>query len=463
MNLSYLLCAIVLLPGLTFASLGTGWLLGWQPRERIVARLTASCYSLAAIATACLWIGMLNAGQSSLTVSLGHWFEVERYSFPLILMVDRLSLPLVALSVVLVGVVGVFSVRYLHRDPGFHRFFLLLNLFGFGILLLFTVGSFDLLIGGWELVGLTSVLLIAFFQHRDEPVKNALRVFATYRACDIGLLVGVVMMHHFAGSAEFGSLLNGVWPNAQTALGTGGATLIGFLLMLAATGKAAQVPFSGWLPRAMEGPTPSSAIFYGALSVHAGAYLLLRAQPILEASTLVKETVIVIGLLTALHGTFVGRACTDAKTSLAYASMTQLGLIFMEIGLGLTWLALLHICGHAVARTLQFLRAPSMLHDFHQVHAAAGGHLGETGAHYEQLLPESAQGWLYRLALDRGHHDTFLDRFVVAPVIRLAARLNQFEMQWVAYIAGPGRVRHRRLAAKAGVHRFNQTTEDVNV
>ncbi|MBL8167256.1 MAG: proton-conducting membrane transporter [Acidobacteria bacterium] len=463
MNLSYLLCAIVLLPGLTFATLGVSWLLGWQPRERTVARLTALCYSLAAVATAWLWIGMVNAGQISLTVPLGSWFSVEAYSFPLMLMVDRLSLPLVALSVLLVGVVGVFSVRYLHRDPGFHRFFLLLNLFGFGILLLFTVGSFDLLISGWELVGLTSVLLIAFFQHRDEPVKNALRVFATYRTCDIGLLVGVVMMHHFADTTEFSKLFTQTWPGAGTSLSGGGATLVGFLLLLAAMGKAAQVPFSGWLPRAMEGPTPSSAIFYGALSVHAGAYLLLRAQPILEASMLVRETVIVIGLLTALHGTFVGRACADAKTSLAYASMTQLGIIFMEIGFGLTWLALLHICGHAVVRTLQFLRAPSMLHDFHRVHAAAGGHLGETGAHYEQLLPEAVQGWLYRLALDRGHHDTFLDRFIVAPVIRLATRLNQFEMQWIAYIVGPGKLRRQRLSAKAGVHRFNQTTEDVNV
>lgn len=463
MNLNYLLCAIVLLPGLTFAALGVSWLLGWQPHERVVARLTALCYSLAAIATAWLWIGMVNAGQISLTVSLGHWFEVEQYGFPLILMVDRLSLPLVALSVLLVGVVGVFSVRYLHRDPGFHRFFLLLNLFGFGILLLFTVGSFDLLIGGWELVGLTSVLLIAFFQHRDEPVKNALRVFATYRTCDIGLLVGVVMIHHFAGSAEFSKLFTQTWPGAGTSLSGGGATLVGFLLLLAAMGKAAQVPFSGWLPRAMEGPTPSSAIFYGSLSVHAGAYLLLRAQPILEASTLVKEIVIVVGLLTALHGTFVGRACADAKTSLAYASMTQLGIIFMEIGFGLTWLALLHICGHAVVRTLQFLRAPSMLHDFHRVHAAAGGHLGDTGAHYEQLLPETMQGWLYRLALDRGHHDTFLDRFIVAPVIRLASRLNQIEMQWIAYIVGPGKPLRQRLSTKAGVHRFKQTTEDVNV
>ena len=191
----------------------------------------------------------------------------------------------------------------------------------------------------------------------------------------------------------------------QTTLSGGSATVVGLLLLLAACGKSAQVPFSGWLPRAMEGPTPSSAIFYGGISVHAGAYLLLRCQPILEASPIASAAVIVIGLASAIHGTMVARACSDVKTSLAYSSISQLGVIFVEIGLGLSWLALLHIVGHAMVRTLQFLRAPSMLHDYHTVHAAAGGHLAKTGSHFEAILPVRVQLWLYRLALDRGHHD----------------------------------------------------------
>src|SRR5581483_9984124 len=141
------------------------------------------------------------------------------------------------------------------------RFFLLLHLFAFGSLLVFAAGSFALLVGGWEMVGITSVLLIAVFQRRTAPVANRLRVFAVYRACDIGLLVGVFAMHRWAGTASFA----GGFPM----LPGGQALVVCLLLLLAASGKAAQVPFSGWLPRAMEGPTPSSAIFYGAISIHA--------------------------------------------------------------------------------------------------------------------------------------------------------------------------------------------------
>jgi len=198
------------------------------------------------------------------------------------------------------------------------------------------------------------------------------------------------------------------------------AALVCLLLLFAAAGKAAQVPFSGWLPRAMEGPTPSSAIFYGAISIHAGAYLLLRAQPLLAHSGLASALVILIGVLTAIHGTIVGRATADAKTSLAYASLTQVGVIFVEIGIGWAWIAVLHTLGHATVRTLQFLRSPSMLHDYHQMHSAAGGELVQTGKHLRAFFPERFQLWLYRWALDRGQLDTILDRLAVDPLLRLS-------------------------------------------
>ncbi|MFN0084899.1 MAG: proton-conducting transporter membrane subunit [Blastocatellia bacterium] len=450
MNERLLLSLLVLPPGGVCAILGIGWLLGWQMRERLVARLTIICYGAVLSVVAALWWQLLTGGKSQLHAVYGNWFEVGHYHFPLALWVDYISLPLLTLSALLTVIVAVFSRRYIHRDAGFFRFFLLLNFFGAGILLFFAAGSFDLMIGGWEVVGVTSILLVAFFQHRDAPIQSALRVFATYRACDVGLLTGVVLMHIFVGTSEFTEIL----PNnieVHTPLEGSSATMAAFLLLLAAIGKAAQVPFSGWLPRAMEGPTPSSAIFYGALSVHAGAYLLLRAQPIIAASSYVSETIILIGLMTAFHGTFVGRASPDAKTSLAYASMAQLGIIFIEIGFGWQSLALWHIAGHAMIRTLQFLRAPSMLHDHHRVHAAAGGHLSATGAHFEALLPRPMQRWLYRLALDRGHHDTFLDRFVVAPVARLAGRLQRLERKWIGLIGGAGNIDEPPLAAKAGL------------
>jgi NADH-quinone oxidoreductase subunit L len=334
-------------------------------------------------------------------------------------MVDRISVPFLALAAVLSGLIGQFSVTYLHREPGFLRFFLLLHLFAFGSLLAFAAGCFDLLAAGWEIVGITSVLLIGFFQRRPAPVENGLYVFGIYRACDIGLLVAIFAMHHWAGTASFAT----GFPTLTGAR----AVIVCLLLLLAAAGKAAQVPFSGWLPRAMEGPTPSSAIFYGAISIHAGAYLLLRAQPLLAQSVLASSLVILIGAATAIHGTIVGRASADAKTSLAYATLTQVGIVFIEIGLGWKWLAVLHILGNATVRTMQYLRAPSMLHDYHQMHSAIGRQPEATGKQFEQLLPEKVHLWLYRWALDRGHLDTIIERWVIAPLLQVSSFLSRPE------------------------------------
>ena len=414
------LVSVVLAPGLVFAVMSLSWLLGWVPGERAIARLTRTTFAWCALGLATLLWKLAAAGSTQVAVTFGNWFTVRDYRFPLVLMADRLSLPFLAMTVVLSGLIGQFSATYLHRERGFFRFFVLLHLFAFGSLLAFAAGSFDLLAGGWEIVGITSVLLIGFFQLRPAPVENGLRVFAVYRACDIGLLVGIFAMHHWAGTAMFGS--------GYTALtGQRGLTVC-LLLLLAASGKAAQVPFSGWLPRAMEGPTPSSAIFYGAISIHAGVYLLMRIQPLLAQSAIASALVILIGVATAVHGTIVGRASADGKTSLAYASLTQVGVMFVEIGFGWTSIAVAHVLGHAMVRTMQFLRAPSMLHDYHRMHSAMGGEAAPAGTQFEDLLPEPVRLWLYRWAFDRGHLDTILDRWVIEPIIdlsKLLARLDR--------------------------------------
>jgi NAD(P)H-quinone oxidoreductase subunit 5 len=404
-------------PGAVFAIFALLWLLGWSAPERAVARTTAATYTTCLLALAVVAAARIGTGARVIDASFGNWFAVREYHFPLVLMADRLSLVFLAMTVVLVGLIGQFSATYLHRERGFLRFFLFLHLFAFGSLLAFAAGSFDLLVAGWEVVGITSVLLIGFFHQRTAPVENGIRVFTVYRACDIGLLLAVFAMHRWAGN----SLLTRGLPD----LSPTHSAVVALLLLLAAAGKAAQVPFSEWLPRAMEGPTPSSAIFYGAISIHAGAYLLLRAMPLIADSKLATTLVIATGLVTAVYGTIVGRASADAKTSLAFASLTQVGVIFVEIGIGWGALAVCHILGHATVRTLQFLRAPSMLHDFHQMHSAAGGELSPTGKHLEETLPKQVQLWLYRWAMDRGHLDTMLERLVVRPLIRLSELLGR--------------------------------------
>lgn len=422
-----LLLILIATPGVIFLTLGIIWLLGGHVTEHVMSRITKASYALLTIIAASIGWKMWQGDIASLHVSLGDWFTVAHYGFPISLLIDKLSLPLVGITVVLAGIVGSFSVRYLHRDPGFYRFFLLLHLFTFGALLVFTANSLDLLVAGWEIVGITSVLLIGFFQYRPDPVRNALRVFGTYRIADLFMLLAVFLAHHWFGTATWDGMFTGEWPGHINKLDGSAATVIAVLLVFAASGKSSQGPFCGWLPRAMEGPTPSSAVFYGAISVHAGAYLLLRVQPLIHSSVIATSLVIFIGLTTAFLGTMVYRTCSDAKTSLAYASQTQLGLIFTEIGFGWTTFAIIHMVSHAMLRTLQFLRTPSMLRDYHRVHAAAGGKINPTGEHYESLLPLSVQLWLYRFALGRGFYDAILDRFIIAPVKSIARMLAIFE------------------------------------
>ena len=188
----------------------------------------------------------------------------------------------------------------------------------------------------------------------------------------------------------------------------------------------------------MEGPTPSSAIFYGAISIHAGAYLLLRVQPLLAQSALASALVIVIGVATAIHGTIVGRASADAKTSLAYASLTQVGVVFVEIGIGWRSIAVAHILGHATVRTLQFLRAPSMLHDYHQMHSAIGGEITPAGRHLEDCFRSAFSCGSTAGRFDRGHLDTILDRWVIHPLLQVSRLFAE---------AGPHRIASGREPA----------------
>lgn len=434
---SLLATSVVAAPLAAFALLGLVRLVGRSTMERWSSRLVAAGFGLGVVGTVATALLLYVDGRDALVVHLGTWFSAGDYAFRVTLLLDRLSLPFMFLATVLCGTIAAFSARYLHREAGHRRFMTLLCLFGAGVLLVTSAGSFDVAYAGWELVGLTSALLVAFFHEREAPLVHGLWTFAVYRVCDVGLLLTAILIHSWASTAEYGELLlGGAWPGGSTSLGATKATAVCLLLLFAAVGKSAQVPLSGWLPRAMEGPTPSSAIFYGALSVHLGAYVLLRAGPLLDQSPLASSLLVAVGLATALHATLVGRVQTDVKCALAYASMTQVAIIFVEIGLGFRFLALVHLMAHAALRTLQFLRAPSFLHEHHQLEAAMGHHLARTGRHFERLLPERSQRWLYRLALERGYHDTLLEVWCVRPVLGVLRWLDRREHALVRWLGG---------------------------
>lgn len=349
---------------------------------------------------------------------------------------DGLSLPMVALSYVLCGTIAAFANNYMHRERGFQRFFFLFAMFFTGMTWAVLAGSIETLFLGWELVGLSSALLVAFFQERANPVTNGLRVWTVYRLSDAALMVAAILLHHAPGEGEFVELGGRVgWPHSISTLDDSLAFWAGLLFVFAAIGKSALWPLSGWLPRAMEGPTPSSAVFYGALSIHLGAFLLLRVSPLLDQSLVLSSLVVAIGILTAIFAAVAGSVQTDVKSGLSFASLVQVGLIVAEIGFGLRYLALVHIIGHACLRTLQLLRAPSILRDYHEL----GNALGES---VSNRLPEGSRTssklttWIYRFGLERGYLDVFWDLFVVRPFVSFFRRCDRMERAWIARLSG---------------------------
>lgn len=435
-------------PAASLVLVGLPALLDRPLSERATSRVVGSAFTVAFLAGLAMLAVLSARGFAPEQVHLGTWFSVGAHDATVDLVADGLSVPYVCFSTGLCALVNAFAGKYLHREPGFTRFFVLLSLFGTGMNLMVLAGSIDVLFAGWEFLGISSTMLIGFFHERTNALKAALRAFTTYRICDVGLLAAGVMIHRAVGSGDFERLFGGVWPNAECLVSPGTATLVSLLLVFAAMGKSGQVPFSNWLPRAMEGPTPSSAIFYGALSIHAGAYLLLRCEALLDAAWLARLALVVIGAGTAVHAALVGRVQTDLKSMLAYASMTQAGIIFVEIGLGFRIVALVHIVSHAILRSLQILRSPSALHDRHELEAALGGHPGAGSWSVVGLLPERAQRRLYRVALDRGFEELVVSRFVVGPVWRFLERLGKAESVWIEWLGTRPEDRARDLAER---------------
>ncbi len=444
---------VVVAPLLLLALLGLTSLFGRPLSERATSRACQAAIAAGLAAAVAVLVLMLATGERHVPVDFGNWVSIEHqhgggpahYHFAVKFVFDRLSVPFVILTFILCGTIAAFTTKYLHREPGYNRFFVLYALFLVGMVTAALAGTIETLFTGWEMVGLSSALLVAFFQERPAPARNGLRVWVVYRVSDAALLVAAVVMHHLTGEGDFAALL-GVdrahpWPEGHTTVSTGQAFGVGLLLLVAAAGKSALVPFSGWLPRAMEGPTPSSAVFYGALSVHLGAYLLLRVSPLLVVSPWLGVAVVALGLSTALFAYLAGSVQTDIKSALSFASLAQVGVIVAEVGAGcwyefFWYVALVHLLGHASLRTLQFVRAPSLLQDYRTLENAIGARLPRTPGPWARLAPPGVRAWFYRLAVERGYFDALLAEYVVGPFLDLFRRFDRLERRWTDFLAG---------------------------
>lgn len=428
--------AVVASPVVLLAVLGLAALLARPLSESVIGRLTSAAVVLGLLPALAILGMMLAFDTRYVPIELGDWIAIEHYHFNLKFVFDRLSVPFTILSFGLCGVVGAFARQYLHREVGYNRFFLCYSFFFAGMVISSLAGTIETLFFGWELVGLSSALLIAYFHERENPVRNGARVWAIYRLADAAFLIAALTLHKLTGAGDFGELMgSGPWPEGTAAIDPYSALVVGSLLLVAAAGKSALVPFSGWLPRAMEGPTPSSAVFYGSLSVHLGAYLLLRVSPILDQSWTLRILVIGVGAVSALFGTLMSRVQTDVKASLAYASLTQVGIIVVEIGCGLRYLALIHIIGHASLRTMQLLRAPTLLKDYHNMENAIGASLPHSSSRLANMMPAGLRLWCYRFGYERGFLDTMLDNWIVSPFLRVFQWCDRMERRWTDLIS----------------------------
>lgn len=288
--------------------------------------------------------------------------KTAHYEFFIDFYFDQISAVYLFIGALLTSMITTYSRYYLHREKGYKRFFNTVLFFFFGYNLAILSGNFETLFIGWEIIGISSFLLIAFYRERYLPVKNAFKVFSIYRIGDVGLLLAMWASHHlFHENITFMKLNNYELVNEHLQNHSIIGIFIALCLACAAAAKSAQIPFSSWLPRAMEGPTPSSAIFYGSLSVHLGVFLMLRTFPFWEHQITMRIAIGLMGLTTSLAASVMARVQSSVKSQVAYSSISQIGIIFIEIALGFETLALIHFAGNAFLRTYQLLVSPSVV------------------------------------------------------------------------------------------------------
>jgi NADH-quinone oxidoreductase subunit L len=271
--------------------------------------------------------------------------------------------PLSAVMLLVVTGVGflihVYSIGYMHKEGGYYRFFAYMNLFLFSMLILVLAGNFLLMFVGWEGVGLCSYLLIGFYFDRKSAGDAGKKAFIVNRIGDVGFILGIFLVFLTFNSLNFEEVF------VQISSGTiqvGILTAIGILLFVGATGKSAQIPLYVWLPDAMEGPTPVSALIHAATMVTAGVYMVVRCSPIFSRAPIALEVVIIVGVLTALMAATIGLVQTDIKRVLAYSTVSQLGYMFVALGAGAYSAGIFHLMTHAFFKALLFLGAGSVIH-----------------------------------------------------------------------------------------------------
>lgn len=350
-----------LIPLLPLAGAAINGLLGKRFSRSLVSTI-ALVFSGAAFGMA-LW-----AASQFPSLNLPHvetltsWLRSGSFQVDFAFYLDQLSLVMLLIVTGVGFLIHVYSIGYMWEDAGFYRFFSYLNLFMFFMLTLVLASSYLLMFIGWEGVGLASYLLIGFWFTKDSAAAAGKKAFIVNRIGDFGFLIALFLLIQHFSSLDFAKVFSAVQPLGVEKDGVGFLTAIALLLMLGACGKSAQIPLYVWLPDAMEGPTPVSALIHAATMVTAGVYMVARSHVIFERAPVALTVVAIIGTLTAFFAATIGIAQTDIKKVLAYSTVSQLGYMFMACGVGAFSAGIFHLMTHAFFKGLLFLAAGSVIH-----------------------------------------------------------------------------------------------------
>lgn len=393
-------------------------------QESFVSRVTALLSGISALVSVVgvfAWMNQASGGLAFRALVLPHWIPGH---LEILMRMDSLGALFSGLTSFFQLIIVRFSRVYLHREEGYNRFFSLIFLLTTGMQFISLADNLEVFFLGWESIGLASFFLVAFYRRQERSATNALKIFSVYRIGDLGLVLTMVILNMLPGlnpgtplSEIRGSLLAGRTMDPLLF-----CLFLG--LIAAACAKSAQFPFTFWLPKAMEGPTPSSAIFYGALSVHAGALLILRLQPLWSVYPIVSLVIGVVGFMTIIFGIGSGRVQTSIKGQLAYASAVQVGFIFIEIACGWTAFATFHIASHALYRSLQLIVSPSIITHLMTLKANDRDAGGAKQHSMERWLPRRIRHSLYVLAIQENYLEHVIDRLILFPLRAYKSQLN---------------------------------------
>ncbi len=330
--------------------------------SRTVAAWTGTAFAAASfVAAAGVFVRMLShdASQRSSVYTLYTWATSSTFKIPLAIQVDQLAVTEMLIVSGVGSLIVLYSIGYMHGDPKERRFFAYLNMFLFSMLLLVMSANFALLLAGWGLVGLSSYLLIGFWYERPEPVIAAKKAFVMNAIGDVGIAVAVFFMVRDVGTTDFSVMLSPhqPWPQGST-----DANLVALGLLVGAVAKSAQLPLQTWLPDAMEGPTPVSALIHAATMVTAGVYLVARTHVIFQNAPHVHDLIAWLGLATLLMAGVIAMVQTDIKRIIAYSTMSQIGYMFTAVGVGAYSQGMFLLLAHAFFKALLFLGAGVVIH-----------------------------------------------------------------------------------------------------